>query len=73
MRKMKFCRGKDCNLFDKNIFDYEWIKTGKKTIEKDPMHNKKIEFEWYQVNCEGEIKTFAFGEISPEQYMFLYE
>jgi len=71
--KMKICRGKKAKLFVDNIFDAEWTPTGKVEVMKDPIHNVKKDFTWYTVQAGEEVKSFAFAEVAPDQYLFFYE
>lgn len=71
--KMKICRGKKCKLFVDDIFALEWIDTKETLTRKDPIHNVKVDYKWYTIEDNGTTYKFAFAEVAPDQYMFLYE
>ena len=71
--KMKFARGKNCKVFEDNIFDHEWTDTGEVSMQKDPMHNQKVEVKWYTAKYADGPRKFGVAVISPDFYMFLTE
>jgi hypothetical protein len=54
----------NCRLFGVNIFDYEWIDTGKKATVREPNSNKTRSYDIFQVIINGEKHEFAAGELS---------
>lgn len=52
------------SLFGVNIFNYEWISTGKSTIVYDPLYHQQYSFPIYEVEINGQKYTFAAGEFS---------
>jgi len=60
----------NCILFDVNIFDYEWISTGKKIEVLDPTYNQKHTLEIYNTEIKSKTETFATGELSNGVYGF---
>ena len=54
----------DVKLFGVNIFDYEWERTGKKVIVKDPLYIQELVFHVYKVMIDEQEYEFASGEFS---------
>lgn len=53
----------NCILFEVNIFNYNWIPTGKKTVVKDPTYSQIYVFDIFSY-INGSTKLFAAGEFS---------
>lgn len=60
-------------LFGVNIFEFEWMKTGKKVVVKDPLYGQKYTFPVYKVNIQDEEYAFAAGEFSNSVFGFYIE
>ena len=54
----------DCELFDVNIFKYNWNRTCERVSVKDPLYKQTHIFEVYTVNINDNIYRFAAGEFS---------
>ncbi|MDO4773340.1 MAG: hypothetical protein Q4A72_07275 [Bacillota bacterium] len=52
------------SLFGVNIFDYEWMDTGKRALVYDPMYHQEFRFPIYTVEIDGDIQEFVAGEFS---------
>lgn len=51
-------------LFGVNIFDYQWIETGKKAKITEPLYQQKFVFPIYKVVINDVEYKFAAGEFS---------
>lgn len=51
-------------LFGTNIFECEWIRTGKEVTITDPVYKQKHIFSVYKAHIRGREHTFAAGEFS---------
>ena len=60
----------DVILFGVNIFDYEWINTGKSVSVKDPLYGQSFKFPIYRVTIDNIEYEFACGEFSNCVYGF---
>jgi hypothetical protein len=54
----------NCQLFDINIFDYEWENTGNRIKVKDPAYGQEHIMTVYMVKINEKVYTFAAGEFS---------
>ena len=63
-----------CNLFEVNIFDYNWHSTNKEITLSHPDYPDQMHiFEIFTVNINGVIKEFAAGEVSMNAWAFYLE
>ena len=60
----------NCNLFGKNIFNYEWINTKQKIRVLDPIYNQPHILTIYKADIGSDVVTFAAGEFSNNVYGF---
>ena len=60
----------DATLFGVNIFDYEWVRTGRRAKVKGPSYDEDYLFEIYIVTINGTEYEFASGELSNCAYGF---
>lgn len=51
-------------LFGTNIFECEWMHTGKEVTITDPVYKQKHIFSVYKAHIRGREHTFAAGEFS---------
>jgi len=64
----------NCQIFDTNIFDFEWISTGERIELIEPRYNQKKKFSVYTSNIYGKTVKFASCELSNNVYGFyIYE
>ena len=56
-------------LFGVNIFDYEWVSTGRRTTLV-LSNGRNLISDIFQVNIDGEINEFAAGEVSMAVWIF---
>jgi len=54
----------NCQLFNVNIFDYEWKSIGKRINVKDPAYQQNHTFEIWKVEINDIEYEFAAGEFS---------
>lgn len=57
-------------LFDVNIFDYEWERTGRRANVRGPSTDEEYVFDIYKVVIDGAEHEFACGELSNCVYGF---
>ena len=60
----------NATLFGVNIFDYEWVRTGRRAKIKHPTFDEEDVFEIYKVTVDGVEYEFACGELSNCVYGF---
>lgn len=53
-----------CTVFGVNIFDFQWERTGRRALVRDPLYGQEFKFTVYQVMIGGERHRFAAGEFS---------
>ncbi|MBL7865478.1 MAG: hypothetical protein JNK10_11405 [Cyclobacteriaceae bacterium] len=56
--------GKRFEIDKLNIWDNEWIDTGKTIHVKDPLYGKEFTFPVYEIESKNKKVTFAAGEFS---------
>ena len=54
----------NATLFGVNIFDYEWVPTGRRAKVKSPSYDEDDVFEIFKVIIDGKEYEFASGELS---------
>ena len=67
---LKACYDGEDGVFDINIFDYNWVPTGRCVEVLDPIYNQKHTFKVYNIDIEEKQVTFAAGEFSNGVYGF---
>lgn len=65
--------GEECKLNGINVWDYQWIYTGKTIAVKDPLYHQVHKMMIYEIKTDTKTVTFAAGEFSNGVWGFYQE